>query len=163
MNRKCTWSLTAVAAGVVGVGAVLGISSANASPGERMSDHATPKTVSVADAMRSHANDPAHVSSPPRSNDQQPTGMNTRKTKVIKAVTRAFPHAKILKIVLHQDGTWIVALQLRNHRVGVVTVDTHFHVGTFKALTKRDADDVTQHPSTTVVVITTGMSHATWM
>lgn len=151
MTRKRTWSMVAVAAtGIIGAGTALGITSANASP------------LKVSGDLSRQDNRLAATSTTAKDNDLRvfvaqsnahPSALNARKAKVIKAVLRTFPHARILKIVMRRDDTWFVTVLLRDHRVGIVTVNRHFKVVAFKQLNTRDAHFAMTHPSTTIIII----------
>lgn len=151
MNRKRTWSIVGVAAtGIVGIGAALGVSAANASerPAALHLANASRPVVRVVD------NDDARKKAELARKREQ-AELAARKAKVVKAVLAKFPHARILRVVLHRDGVWVVTLQLRDHRVGFVTVDKHLRVSPFHRLVKRDADDAMRHVTTIVVITNT--------
>ena len=57
----------------------------------------------------------------------------SRRAAVTAAVRKRYPHARVLAVTLHRDGTWLVVLILANHRAGTVTVGAHLQVGAFHA------------------------------
>jgi hypothetical protein len=150
MKRKRTWSVVTVSAiGIVSASAALGLTAANASQHETAAHASAARpAVRVADTR-----DTTRLRLLTR--DREKAELAARRAKVVKAVLAKFPHARILRIALHKNGVWVVTLQLKDHKVGFVTVDKHLRVSKFTRLVKRDADTAMRRPSGTVIMSNT--------
>lgn len=160
MNRMGTPAIVAIAAPIVVGIAALGISAIDTNPdkaltSQTVTNYPTTGDVTAGDttandtkaAKDTTANDTTAAKDARASHTKaRETGSTQRKltalqrekaelaehkAKVTKAVSKKYPHARILRVVLRSSGTWEVSLRLRDHRTGFVGVDRHLHVGTF--------------------------------
>jgi hypothetical protein len=130
-RHKRIWALTAVGVtSMLGVGTAVGLTAANASTPAAAGARISPVSAVISGTTR----DAAHRTTLLRFGTTRAAVLKARRVKVIKVVLAKFPKAKVLVVTLRRDGTWLVALQLKDHRVGIVRVDRHFKVGPFKKL-----------------------------
>jgi hypothetical protein len=126
------------AAAIIGLGTVAGVSVANASDNPMDRDArgvSRPATVAATQVAGSTASSSRTALAKAKAAARE-RALLAGRTRVIKAVLARFPHARILRIVRHRNHSWLVTLQLRTHRIGVVLVDRHLRVGPFIALRK---------------------------